>query len=123
GLPALAEADAIAEKAARLNFDWRSIEGVLDKVLEEVRELRSAADQAEREDELGDVFFALANLARWLKIDPESALRSASAKFSARFREVERLAREQGRSMKEMTDPELDALWNAAKQLVGRAAD
>ena len=120
GLPALAEADAIAEKAARLNFDWRSIEGVLDKVLEEVREIRSAADQAEREDELGDVFFALANLARWFKIDPESALRAASAKFGARFREVERLSREQGRSMKEMTDPELDALWNEAKRLVGR---
>jgi tetrapyrrole methylase family protein/MazG family protein len=119
GLPALAAAHAIGVKATRANFDWRSIDGVIDKVAEEIRELQSAEDEAQREEEFGDVLFALANLARWLKIDPESALRSANAKFNARFREVERLARERGQSMSEMADRELDDLWNEAKRLIG----
>jgi tetrapyrrole methylase family protein/MazG family protein len=119
GLPALAEAEAIGDKAARANFDWRSIDGVIEKVAEETRELQSVENEIERAEEFGDVLFALANLARWLKIDPESALRSANAKFGARFREVERLAREHNRSMKEMSDRELDDLWNAAKRAHG----
>ena len=119
GLPALAEAEAIGDKAARANFDWRSIDGVIEKVAEEIRELQSVENEIERAEEFGDVLFALANLARWLKIDPESALRSANTKFGVRFREVERLARGQNRSMKEMSDRELDDLWNAAKQSHG----
>ncbi len=119
GLPALAAANAIGVKAARANFDWRSIDGVIDKVAEEIRELRSVEDEVQREEEFGDVLFALANLARWLKIDPESALRSANAKFSARFREVERLAHGRGQSMSAMADRELDDLWNEAKRLIG----
>ena len=115
GLPALAEADALSGKAAHANFDWRSIDGVIDKVAEEIRELQSVENEAEREEELGDVLFSIANLARWLKIDPEAALRSANAKFSARFREVERLARSQQRSLSELSDRELDDLWNQAK--------
>ena len=118
GLPALAEAEAIGGKAAHANFDWRSIDGVVDKVAEEIRELQSVANEAEREDELGDVLFSIANLARWLKIDPEAALRAATAKFSRRFREVERQAREQNRTLNELNDAELDALWVAAKQTV-----
>jgi tetrapyrrole methylase family protein/MazG family protein len=119
GLPALAEAEAIGGKAARQNFDWRSIDGVLEKVGEEIRELQQVEDEIEREEEFGDVLFALANVARWLKIDPEAALRAANHKFRARFREVEHLAHEQDRSLSEMSDRELDDLWNAAKQHVG----
>jgi tetrapyrrole methylase family protein/MazG family protein len=119
GMPALAEAEAIGGKAAHANFDWRSIDGVIDKVAEEIRELQSVENEAEREDELGDVLFSIANLARWLKIDPETALRAATAKFSRRFREVERQVREQGHTLSEMNDAELDALWMAAKQRVG----
>ncbi|HSD83406.1 MAG TPA: nucleoside triphosphate pyrophosphohydrolase [Anaerolineae bacterium] len=118
GLPALAEAEAIGGKAARQNFDWRSIDGVLAKVVEEVHELQHVADELEREEEFGDVLFALANVARWLKIDPEAALRAANHKFRARFREVERQAREQNRGLSELTDEELDELWNAAKRHV-----
>ena len=119
GLPALAEAEAIGGKAARQNFDWRSVDGVLAKVVEEIHELQHVADEIEREEEFGDVLFALANVARWLKIDPEAALRAANHKFRARFREVERRAREQDRSLSEMSDRELDDLWNAAKRQIG----
>ena len=116
GLPALAEAEAIGTKAARQKFDWRVIDGILDKIGEEVRELQAVADEIAREEEFGDVLFTLANVARWLKIDPEAALRAANHKFRARFREVERLARAQSRALSEMTDRELDDLWNTAKQ-------
>ena len=119
GLPALASAGSLAEKAARLTFDWRSIDGVYDKVQEEIEELRHAADVVEREAEMGDLLFSIANLARWLKVDPESALRLANTKFSARFREVERMARSRGSSLPEMSEAELDSLWQAAKQSVG----
>lgn len=119
GLPALAEAEAVGGKAARQNFDWRSIDGVLAKVVEEIDELQHVADEIEREEEFGDVLFALANVARWLKIDPEAALRAANHKFRARFREVERLARQQDRLLSDMSDQELDNLWNAAKSHVG----
>jgi tetrapyrrole methylase family protein/MazG family protein len=119
GLPALAEAEAIGGKAARQNFDWRSIDGVLAKVIEEIDELQHVEDEIGREEEFGDVLFSLANVARWLKIDPEAALRAANHKFRARFREVERMAREQDRSLSEMDDRELDELWNAAKREIG----
>jgi tetrapyrrole methylase family protein/MazG family protein len=118
GLPALAAAEMIGSKAARVTFDWRSIDGVFDKIAEELREVRSADNDLDRADELGDVFFALANLARWLKIDPEAALRQANAKFSARFRMLERLAREKDQVLPGLSEPELDALWNEAKQWV-----
>ena len=117
-MPALAEADAIGGKAAHANFDWRSIDGVIEKVAEEIRELQSVENEAERADELGDVLFSIANLARWLKIDPETALRAATAKFSRRFREIERQARDQNHTLNELSDAELDALWKAAKLAV-----
>jgi tetrapyrrole methylase family protein/MazG family protein len=119
GLPALAEAEALGDRAARQNFDWRSIEGVLAKVVEELQELQQVDDEIERAAEFGDVLFALVNVARWSKIDPEAALRAANHKFRARFREVERLARGQDRSLSEMSDRELDELWNAAKRQSG----
>jgi tetrapyrrole methylase family protein/MazG family protein len=115
GLPALAQADAYGSRASRLGFDWTEISGVLDKVAEEVREIAESPDVEAREHEFGDLLFALVNVARWLKIDSESALRSTNARWSKRFRAVERAAREQGRTLRELSAEELDTLWEAAK--------
>jgi len=84
-------------------------------VTEELGELEAAAEPAEREDELGDLLFAVVNLARWLEVDPESALRRANAKFAERFAAVEAEAKAQGRAMTEMSLAELDQLWEAVK--------
>ena len=81
--------------------------------------MQNVTDEIEREEEFGDVLFSLANVARWLKIDPEAALRAANHKFRARFREIELLAKTQNRSLSEMSDRELDDLWNEAKQNIG----
>lgn len=116
-LPALTQAQEFQSRAARVGFDWPEIDGVLAKVVEEIEEVRAATNPEELADELGDLFFALVNLARWKKIDAESALREASLKFKRRFKHVETRAREAGRPMTEMTIEELDAFWNEAKQL------
>ncbi len=115
GLPALTMADTYQRRAARVGFDWPEISGVRAKVTEELAELEAAAAPAEREDELGDLLFAVVNLARWLEVDPESALRRANAKFAERFAAVEAAAKAQGRAMTEMSLAELDQLWEAAK--------
>jgi uncharacterized protein YabN with tetrapyrrole methylase and pyrophosphatase domain len=108
-------ADTYQRRAARVGFDWPEISGVRAKVAEELTELEAAADPAGREDELGDLLFAVVNLARWLEVDPESALRRANAKFAGRFAAVESAAKAQGRAMTEMSLAELDQLWEAAK--------
>jgi tetrapyrrole methylase family protein/MazG family protein len=115
GLPALAQAEAYGSRAARAGFDWEDVSGVLKKVDEELREIAEAQDDEARRAEFGDLLFSLVNVARWLKIDPETALRMTNARWAARFREVERAARASGRSMQEMSLDELDALWEAAK--------
>ena len=115
GLPALAQAEAYGARAARVGFDWPDVSGVLDKVAEEAREVIGAGDAESREAEFGDLLFALVNVARWLKIDPESALRSTNARWAMRFRAVERAAREQDRALRDMSLDELDQLWEAAK--------
>jgi tetrapyrrole methylase family protein/MazG family protein len=115
-LPALAQAEAYGDRAARVGFDWPDVNGVLDKVAEEVREVQSATNLEERAEELGDLLFALVNAARWMKIDPEAALRTANAKFAARFRGVEAQARAQSRDLKGMSLADLDGLWESAKQ-------
>ena len=89
--------------------------GVIEKVAEEIQEIAQAQNDDERQAEYGDLLFALVNVARWTKIDPEAALRTANARWSARFREVERTARKSGRSMQDMSIEELDDLWEAAK--------
>ncbi|MBN2388977.1 MAG: nucleoside triphosphate pyrophosphohydrolase [Anaerolineales bacterium] len=114
-LPALIQAQQIQERAARVGFDWPEVEGVLDKIAEEIGEVQAAADEQELAAELGDLFFALVNLARWKKIDAESALRAASQRFRQRFAHVEAGARAQNRQLSEMTIDELEALWQAAK--------
>jgi len=115
-LPALTQAQEYQDRAARVGFDWPEIEGVLDKVKEEIEEIKKAEDLEEVTDELGDLFFVLVNLARWRKVDAESALRAANLKFKKRFAYVEKGAKAQGRSLSDMTLEEMDVLWNEAKR-------
>ena len=113
-LPALVEAQQIASKAAGVGFDWENAGQVLDKLDEELRELASAREngsRAEMEGEIGDLLFVLVNLARFLKVDPEQALRKTNAKFRKRFAHVEAGARLPGATIGEM-----EALWQEAKR-------
>jgi len=119
-LPALLRAEKIQKRAARVGFDWKTIAPVIDKIEEELRELRVEIDagktaQARIADELGDVLFAVANLARHCKVDPEAALRATNDKFEKRFRYVERQLAAQGRKPAEATLEEMEALWQEAK--------
>lgn len=121
-LPALLEALQLTRKAARIGFDWDSIDGIFDKLDEETRELRTVLAHTERnasriEGELGDILFVAVNLARFLHIDPEIALKKTSAKFSRRFREMERLARSQGTTLAKTPRPQMESLWDQAKLL------
>ena len=114
-LPALAASQEMQERAANLGYDWPSIDGVLDKVSEEVRELAEAEDQAHRAEELGDLLFVLVNVGRKTGLEVEAALRSANDKFRRRFRHVERSAAARGVALRDCSFEELDALWDAAK--------
>jgi len=119
-LPALLRAEKIQRRAARVGFDWKTIGPVIDKIEEELDELRGEIeagklDQARVTDELGDVLFAVANLARHCKVDPETALRSTNDKFERRFRYVEKQLAAQGRKPAEATLEEMEALWQEAK--------
>ncbi|MDH3944128.1 MAG: nucleoside triphosphate pyrophosphohydrolase [Anaerolineae bacterium] len=114
-LPALAQADAYQKRAARVGFDWPDITGVLDKIEEEIAEIRRAGDNLSEAEEIGDLLFALANLARWKNIDPESALRATNNKFRRRFAYIETQAEKQGRELSDMTLEEMDAIWDEAK--------
>ncbi|MCS6910028.1 MAG: nucleoside triphosphate pyrophosphohydrolase [Anaerolineales bacterium] len=115
GLPALAQAETYQKRAARVGFDWPDVAGVRAKVMEEMAEVEAAANDGERAKEVGDLLFAVVNWARWLKVEPETALREANARFAARFQKVEAAARAQGRSLTSMTPAELDALWEQVK--------
>jgi tetrapyrrole methylase family protein / MazG family protein len=115
-LPALHLAQEYQERAARVGFDWPEVEGVLDKIREEIDEIRQSQNIDELTGELGDLFFVLVNLARWKKIDAEAALQAANRKFKRRFGYVEQRARALGRSLPEMPLEEMDALWEEAKQ-------
>ncbi|MEP7360773.1 MAG: nucleoside triphosphate pyrophosphohydrolase [Chloroflexota bacterium] len=114
-LPALAYAQEMQERAALLGYDWATNEGVLDKVVEEAREIADATDNDAREEEFGDLVLVLVNLARRLGIDAEASLRKASAKFARRFAGVERMASARGVDLKSLTLAELDQLWQAVK--------
>lgn len=118
-LPALVEAQQIASKAAGVGFDWENPEQVLDKLHEELRELdesRRSGSQAEIEDELGDLLFVVVNLARFLRVDPEQALRQANAKFRYRFGYIETKLGEAGRRFEDTGIEEMERLWQEAKQ-------
>ena len=115
-LPALEQAVSYQKRAARVGFDWPTIEGVKAKIAEETGELEAARGERETTHELGDLIFAVVNLARWLKVDAESALRESNARFRDRFGRVEAAAERIGRPLKEMSLEELDALWEEAKK-------
>ena len=118
-LPALLKAGRLTEKAARVGFDWERIDDVFDKIEEEVEELRAAVkndDRAEIEDELGDLLFTIANIARRMEINPEEALQRTNRKFKQRFEFVEGRLREQGRDFSDSNLTEMDALWDEAKR-------
>jgi tetrapyrrole methylase family protein/MazG family protein len=116
-LPALSQAEAYTARAARVGFEWPNIEGVLGDVAEEIQEFRAEeAGSSEQEAEFGDILFALVNLSRWLKIDPEAALRAANRRFRRRFAYVETGARQQGRKLQDMTLEEMDKLWDEGKK-------
>lgn len=114
--PALAQAQSIQDRAARVGFDWKEIEPVMDKVMEEYREVQDAPNAEERAKELGDLIFAVVNLVRWYKVDAESALRETNLKFRKRFAYIEKKSRETGKPMQEMTLDEMDVFWNEAKK-------
>lgn len=115
-LPALSQAQEYQDRAARVGFDWPQIDGVLDKVKEEIEEIKSAETDFELASEMGDLLFAIVNLARWKKVDAESVLRSINAKFKKRFSYVEQGAKRQGRNLSDLTLEEMDGLWNEAKK-------
>jgi tetrapyrrole methylase family protein / MazG family protein len=114
-LPALIQAEEYQDRAVRVGFDWPEIKGVLEKIIEEIEEVKNASNEEELADEIGDLLFALVNLARWKKVDAESALRGTNMKFKKRFGYVEQGAKALGRSLSDMTLEEMDALWNEAK--------
>lgn len=116
-LPALWRAEKVQKKAKKAGFDWEDIQGALDKLSEEIDELREAVEQnTNTQEELGDLMFAAVNVSRFLHADPEETLNAATEKFISRFAKVDTLAREQGRDMAQMSLAELDELWKTAKR-------
>ncbi len=108
----------LTRRASRIGFDWDSPGGVLDKLAEEIDELRKEvtnSDAKRIEEEAGDLLFAAVNLARFLHVDPEIALKKANAKFATRFRQMERMARESGKELAEVPREQMEALWGKAK--------
>jgi len=116
-LPALAQAEEIQARAARVGFDWPDTSGVVDKINEECHELLNAEDLASRKDELGDLLFAVVNLARHYDIDAESALRETNTRFRQRFAHIEQSARLQDRPLSDLSLDEMENLWQEAKKL------
>ena len=123
-LPATLEGFQLTRKAARIGFDWDDASGVIAKLQEETKELETALqgkNQLRIEEEMGDLLFAAVNLARFLHVDPEIALKKANAKFSRRFRAMEARARESGRAFKDLPRDEMEALWETTKSAEGKS--
>jgi tetrapyrrole methylase family protein/MazG family protein len=121
-LPALSQAQEYQDRAARVGFDWPEIEGVLDKITEEIDEIKRATDEKELAAEIGDLLFALVNLARWKKVDAESVLRETNMKFKKRFAYVEQGAKKQGRDLSALTLDEMESFWQEAKKSEGNSS-
>lgn len=115
-LPALTQAQEFQQRAAHVGFDWPNIEGVTEKVMEEWREVAAARAPQEIEHELGDLLFSVVNLVRWYKVDAESMLRKANQRFKQRFAHIEQAARDQSRSLSDLSLDEMESLWQQAKQ-------
>ncbi|HAK88330.1 MAG: nucleoside triphosphate pyrophosphohydrolase [Nitrospirae bacterium GWC2_46_6] len=118
-LPSLLRAHKLQARAAKVGFDWQRVEDVVEKLEEELHEFRSALkgkEQKEIEDELGDIFFVLVNISRFVGVNPDDALRKTISKFISRFRYIEMKARDAGKILDDMTLEEMDALWDEAKK-------
>ena len=115
-LPALAAAQLTQDRVARDGFEWDDISGVLDKVSEEVEELKQANTDAERASEFGDLLLALVNLGRWMGIHAENALRQANTRFTERYQLMEEAARQQGTRLRDLTLDQKETLWQQAKR-------
>ena len=118
-LPALNYSQAIQSRVVRVGFDWENIDGVIDKLAEEVAELKQASNQAEKAWEFGDLLFTLVNVARRLGIDSETALREANQRFYRRFARMESVCRERGINLGDLSFAEQNTLWEEAKKVVG----
>lgn len=114
-LPALMRAEKVQEKAARVGFDWPSVDGAVEKFKEEVDELCQAVNWEEKIEEWGDIFFALVNVARLQKIEPEQALQASNDKFTRRFNYIENRIKSKGKDFPEMSLEEMDSIWEEAK--------
>lgn len=118
-LPALIRAEKVQKKASKAGFDWKDVSGAADKVTEELREVNDAfAGSGNVEEEIGDLLFAAVNVARFAKVDPERALEKATDKFVARFARVEQTAFDQDKVLSDLSEDELDTLWNKSKEKV-----
>jgi tetrapyrrole methylase family protein/MazG family protein len=118
-LPSLLRAHRLQDRASRVGFDWKKVEDVMPKLEEELEEFRTALKgkkQKEIEDELGDIFFVLVNISRFVGINPEDALRKTISKFISRFRYIEMAAKDKGKSLSDMSLAEMDELWDEAKK-------
>jgi tetrapyrrole methylase family protein/MazG family protein len=115
GMPALMRAEKIQEKASRVGFDWPSVQGALDKFQEELNELAEAQNDEEIVEEMGDVLFALVNVARFKKVEPEQALQQANDKVTRRFNYIEQKVKESGRIFADLSLAEMDQIWDEAK--------
>jgi len=118
-LPALSQAQEYQDRAARVGFDWPEIDGVLDKIAEEIEEIKSAETDFELASEIGDLLFVLVNFARWKHVDAESALRKTNLKFRKRFGYVEQEAKKQSRNLSELSLDEMEVFWQEAKKAEG----
>jgi len=117
-LPALLRAYKIQSRVSKVGFDWETVYGVIDKIKEELKEVEEAVKSGEKtkiEEEIGDLLFSIVNLARFLRIDPETALRKTNRKFEERFKKLEKIAKERGKSLKDITLKEMDSLWDEIK--------
>jgi tetrapyrrole methylase family protein/MazG family protein len=117
-MPALAYALEISRRAVRVGFEWENIEGVIDKLAEEIREVKDARDREEKEREYGDLLFTLVNVARWEGIDAEAALRGANRRFFKRFARMEEMCRQRRVDFSKLSFKEKDQLWEEAKRKV-----
>jgi tetrapyrrole methylase family protein/MazG family protein len=115
-MPALAYAYEISRRAVRVGFEWENLDGVIDKLIEEIGEIKEASGPEEKTQEFGDLLFTLVNFARWQGIDAESALREANQKFYRRFSSVEALCRQRSKELQKLTLKEWDDLWGEAKK-------
>ena len=118
-LPALGYSQSVQRRVAGVGFDWEDVDGVIDKLAEEVSELKQASSQAQRANEFGDLLFTLANIARRMDVDLETALRETNQRFSRRFTYMEELCHQRGKNLGELSFDEQNALWEEAKKELG----